>query len=84
MPLPARGRAATTRAKRVLDRVDLIALDDELLDLAAEIEGPLRSLDAIHVAAALELGDTLGALVTYDDRMARAATAVGLPVAAPA
>ena len=72
------------RARRLLDRVDLIELDDELLDLAADLPEPLRSLDAIHVAAAMELGDQLEALVTYDAQMTRAAEALGLPVLAPA
>ena len=70
-------------ARTVLDEIDLIQLDDELLDLAADLEGPLRSLDAIHLAAALELGDELEVVVTYDARMTRAAEALGLPVAAP-
>ena len=78
------GRMAVSRARRLLDRVDLIVLDDELLDLAAELDGPLRSLDAIHVAAALELGDRLEVLVTYDGQMRRAAEAIGLRVASPA
>jgi hypothetical protein len=43
----------------------------------------LRSLDAIHLATARELGDELGSLVTYDDRMAAAARALGHRVAAP-
>jgi uncharacterized protein len=77
-------RSVVARAREVLARVDLIQLDDELLDLAGELEAPLRSLDAIHLAAALELGDELDALVTYDARMARAAESHGLRVAAPA
>ena len=68
----------------MLERVDLLRLDDDLLDAAAEI-GPigLRSVDAIHLAAAQTLGGTLAELVTYDERMARAAAALGLTVAAP-
>lgn len=58
-------------------------LSDELLDLAGELDPPLRSLDAIHLAAALELGDELEAVVTYDAHMSQAAEALGLPVAAP-
>jgi predicted nucleic acid-binding protein len=72
------------KARRLLANIELIQLDDELLDLAAELEGPLRSLDAIHLAAALELGDELEALVTYDARMTQAAEALGLSVVAPA
>ena len=78
------GPEAILRARRLLDRLDLIVLDDELLDLAGELVEPLRSLDAIHVAAALELGEELEAFVTYDAKMTRAAEALGLLVVAPA
>jgi predicted nucleic acid-binding protein len=40
-------------------------------------------LDAIHLAAALELGAELEALVTYDGRMANAARQLGITVAMP-
>ena len=78
-----KGRDVEDKARRLLADVELIQLDDELLDLAGELMGPLRSLDAIHLAAALELGDELEAVVTYDMRMTRAAEALGLPVLAP-
>jgi predicted nucleic acid-binding protein len=71
-------------ARAVLNHTDLIQLDDELLDLAGELEPPLRSLDSIHLAAAMELGDELEAVVTYDSRMASAAEALGLTVVTPA
>jgi hypothetical protein len=80
----ASGQSGRTRARNLLDKIELIQLDDELLDLAADLEGPLRSLHAIHLAAALELGDSLEVVVTYDARMAHAAEALGLPVVAPA
>ena len=70
-------------ARALLDELDLAQLDDELLDLACELDAPLRSHDAIHIAAALELGDELEALVTYDAGMARAAEALGLAVVSP-
>ena len=79
-----RGPEAILRARRLLDRLDLIILDDELLDLAGELVEPLRGLDAVHVAAALELGEELEAFVTYDRQMTRAAEAFGLPVVSPA
>jgi len=44
----------------------------------------LRSLDAVHLAAALSLGDDLEGIVTYDDRLAEAAQANGVPVVSPA
>ena len=79
-----KGAEAVANARAVLEGIGLIQLDDELLDLAGELDGPLRSLDAIHLAAALELGDNLEAVVTYDARMAQAAESLGLRVVAPA
>ena len=59
-------------------------IDDELLEAAATLDPRvLRSLDAIHLAAAQLFGDELTAIVTYDRRMAAAARLVDLPVAAP-
>lgn len=43
-----------------------------------------RTVDAIDLAAAIDLGDDLEAIVTYDDRLAEAARANGIPTAAPA
>ena len=78
------GAAALTRARKLLRRLDLIRLDDELLDSAAALDGGvLRSLDAIHLAAARTLLDELNAIVTYDDRMTTAAAVLGLTVDAP-
>jgi len=78
------GVAALRRAGHVLGRTGIIQLDEPLLDLAAEI-GPngLRSLDAVHLAAATLLGDDLDAVVTYDRRMAGAANDLGMATAAP-
>jgi hypothetical protein len=44
----------------------------------------LRTLDAIHVASAVLLWPEVDSFVTYDDRLAGAARAVGLPVVRPA
>jgi uncharacterized protein len=79
------GRPAISRARRLLERVSLLRLDDILLDEAATFDGAtLRSLDAIHLAAARALGDSLAEVITYDHRMAAAAHHAGLPVSAPA
>jgi len=43
----------------------------------------LRSLDALHLAAALELGDDLEGVVTYGGRMIAGATAARIPVVSP-
>jgi uncharacterized protein len=78
------GAKATSRARQLLRRLDLIQMDDDLLEDAATLdESVLRSLDAIHLAAARMLGDELKAVVTYDERMAMAADLLGLVVEAP-
>jgi predicted nucleic acid-binding protein len=71
-------------ARKLLAGVHLIRLDDALLDRAADLDPTdLRSLDAIHLAAAASLGDDLAAVVSYDDRLLAAATSLGLPTATP-
>lgn len=78
------GLAALTRARRVLQRLHLVQLDDELLETAAALDPRiLRSLDALHLAAAQLFGDELTALVTYDRRMAAAAGLIDVSVVAP-
>ena len=79
------GGLALTRARGALGAVTLLPLDDEALERAAGLEPPeLRSLDAIHLAAALELGPDLGRFYCYDDRLAAAARGLGLDVRRPA
>jgi predicted nucleic acid-binding protein len=64
--------------------IAFVAVDREVLDQAAGLQPPrLRSLDAVHVATALSLGDDLAEFVTYDRRMVEAARHQGLPVASP-
>lgn len=81
--LPA-GEEAVGRGRAVLRGLDLLRVNDRVLETAGLLlPFALRSLDAIHLATARELGDELGALVTYDDRLAEAARALGHRVAAP-
>ena len=78
------GATALTRARRLLHRLHLVQLDDELLEAAAALDPRvLRALDAIHLAAAQIFAAELAAVVTYDRRMAAAAALLDLPVAAP-
>ena len=73
------------RRNRVLTDVDVFELDGTIANVAAGLLPPqLRTLDAIHIATALALLPELDAFVTYDDRLAEAARAVGLPVVRPA
>ena len=72
------------QARSVLDAVTLVDVTASVFEMAGRLDpAGLRSLDAIHLAAALDLGDDLEGLVTYDDRMADAAIANGVPVVAP-
>jgi predicted nucleic acid-binding protein len=78
------GPDALASVREGLRRVDLVAIDDRILDAAGTLEPRvLRTLDAIHLATAMAIGDDLDAIVTYDDRMVEAAGLVGLLVAAP-
>jgi predicted nucleic acid-binding protein len=75
--------AAIAHARRLLTRLDFVALTSRLLDVAAVLPpAELRTLDAIHLAAAQTAPD-LRALVTYDVRMAQAAASTGIVVAQP-
>ncbi len=72
------------RARAVLDALTLFNLDSATFERAATLDPEeLRSLDALHLAAALELGDELDGIVTYDDRMAAAASQHGVAVVVP-
>lgn len=63
----------------------MLRLDELTLRVAEQVGQPyLRSLDAIHLAAALSMGDLPTAFVTYDDRLAAAARACDLTVIPPA
>jgi predicted nucleic acid-binding protein len=85
--LLTRSRASAAQRKRasvVLSAVALLKLDDPVLETAARLRDPLlRTLDAINLAAALSLGDLPEAFVTYDDRLARAATRLKLTIVRP-
>lgn len=68
-----------------LRSVVIVQLDERIGRIASTLSPPgLRTLDAIHLATALALIDEIEAFVTYDDRLADAARAAGLPVVRPA
>jgi len=71
------------RSNELLDAVALLPLDHAVLVGAGALDEPaLRALDAIHVAAAADLGP-LDAFVTYDERQGAAARLAGLRTVAP-
>ena len=74
-----------TRAFEIIDRLVLVDADRRIMDRAAELApAALRSLDAIHVATAIDVRDSIDAVVTYDARLAAAARIHGFTVIAPA
>jgi predicted nucleic acid-binding protein len=79
------GSEAVRRGREVLARVDLLRVSDRVLDAAGLLApADLRSLDAIHLASAEQLGTDLRGFVTYDERLASAAAGRDLRVIQPA
>jgi predicted nucleic acid-binding protein len=79
------GRASLARGQEVIGDVELVPLNRRVQDLAAGIGSPrLRTLDALHLASAVILGDELTAFVAYDQRLQAAARDLELPVHSPA
>lgn len=80
--LAVRTGVAQAAVTQLLERFDLLEIDRSLYREAGLLPGPhLRSLDALHLAAALRVN--ADAMLTYDKRQADAAQSVGLPVQAP-
>jgi predicted nucleic acid-binding protein len=72
-------------ARTLLRACGLVAVSIDICDRAALLDpANIRSLEAIHLATALALGDDLDSFVCYDTRLAEAAHVNGLPTAAPA
>lgn len=79
-----RGGGDTAHAHRQLGRVRLLPLTATIRARASDLRPPtVRSLDAIHIATALQLQPRLEAFYAYDERMLAAAHGAGLQVAAP-
>ena len=87
LALHHRGRP-TAWAAEILRGVARMEIDATVRERAVTIGWTgLRSLDAIHLASAIELDELVAgsmSLVTYDRRMATAARASGLAVHSPA
>lgn len=78
------GPDALATVREGLRRVDLIGIDDRILDAAGTLEPQiLRTLDAIHLATAMAVGEDLELIVTYDQRMLDGARMIGLSTATP-
>jgi predicted nucleic acid-binding protein len=66
-------------AQELLDRVALVSLSDDTLQRAIGMHSGLRTLDALHLATAVELGDAITGILTFDVEFAAAAEKVGIP-----
>ena len=72
-------------ARLVLESLVLTDVTADIFEAAGRLEtGVMNCRDAVHLAAALDLGDDLDGLVTYNDRLASGARSYGVKVAAPA
>ena len=71
-------------ARDILGALLLVRLRRATFEAAADSEPQtLRSLDALHLASALEFGGDLEGIVTYDERLAEAAHANGIETISP-
>jgi uncharacterized protein len=81
----ARAGADAAAAGLLLRQLDLLSVDEPALWRAGRLPSPpgtfLRTADAIHLVAAMELGET--DFLTYDRRQAQAAAERGFTVVAP-
>jgi predicted nucleic acid-binding protein len=80
----ARLGIGTDLVEETLDTISLVVPSVTTFAMAAPLQPPtLRSLDAIHLATAMELGGDLEGFVAYDARLAGAARALSMDVVAP-
>lgn len=76
--------AALPDARDLLLAFDYVPIDDGVVAAASdEPDRSLRSLDAIHLATARLFDPDLSGLITYDDRLARAARSAGMEIVRP-
>ncbi len=75
---------AHAETRRRLDLLTIVAVTADVFERAAELDPAImRTLDAVHLAAALGVGDELEGIVTYDERLAEAAALHGVNVVTP-
>jgi uncharacterized protein len=78
------GKLASIRANTALTTITLLALDQPIIEIAGDLEpAELRSLDALHLATILSLGDDIERIYCYDSRLTSAAQTLGIEVAEP-
>jgi uncharacterized protein len=79
------GTLAVSRARAALATVTLLPIDQPIVEAAGELEpAELRSLDALHLATIISLGEDVERVYCYDTRLTHAARAIGIDVSEPA
>lgn len=75
---------AVELTRRLLDTLMIVRMGPGVFERAADLDpAGMRSLDALHVSAAMSAADQLEAVATYDERLAEAAMPIGIEVVAP-
>jgi predicted nucleic acid-binding protein len=78
------GADVLRRAEAALERITLIPLSSEIIELSLGAHTPpLRAMDAIHLATALTIREDLGSVFVYDSDLHAAARAHQLNPLAP-
>lgn len=84
VPDAAHAQAADLAAVQALRSINFVPLSTDVVESASTLDLPgLGGLDALHLATALAIRQDIRVVVTYDDRLGRAAAASGLVVEAP-
>jgi predicted nucleic acid-binding protein len=68
-----------------LSRVNFVSISNQVLTVAESFTGSvtLATLDAIHVATAISLGNQIDGIITYDKQMLTNARNMGIKVLSP-
>lgn len=74
-----RRNADREASARLLGRIDLVTLDDAVVDQAVAAGSGLRTLDALHLATAVQLEDVIDAMLSFDRELLRRAEQAGIP-----
>jgi predicted nucleic acid-binding protein len=78
------GEEVLQRAHAALERINLIPISPEIIELATNEHTPaLRAMDAIHLATALTMREDLGVVFVYNTDLHSAARAHQLNALAP-
>jgi len=73
-------------ARKLLAGINFMPISSEVISIASLFGAHIKSktLDAIHLAAALSIGSTIDGIITYDKTMIANAKLLGIPVLSPA